>query len=265
MMDEKLETRLNEELDGVLSPEDESSLREALGRDPEARAYREDLGRLETLIAEAGWEEPPAELKANVVRAVRELPVPGTAGRRRNVPARASWTEAVAAFFRTPGYSRVVLGFGAGIAVGLIVFALSSPSVAPDRNSLTGTMIHPSPNSSSITIATRSFSVGPATGTLITRVSAGESFVTATLEGGAARIEITPEAGVSPLGVDRSPGSDGLVSLERDRVVIDAEAPGWTTVRLGPARPGMPDRVRVRVSADGESAEEVLPLAGAEN
>jgi anti-sigma factor RsiW len=90
MTEPELLALIHAELDGQLDPQQRAELARRVLADPEARAAREDLLRLGAMLEVVGDVEPPAELKANVLKA---LPVPVTPRSRVQWPA-ARWRYA---------------------------------------------------------------------------------------------------------------------------------------------------------------------------
>jgi hypothetical protein len=141
MIDETWETIIHEDLDGVASPEDRARLRELIARDPAVRAYYQDMQALSRSLREVGLEEPPASLKAGILRAVDRMPVPSRPMEPApHPPAAGSWWGGLIAAF----LARPVLGggfvFASGIAVGLLLFTLFGHSPTLDPQGLTGSM-----------------------------------------------------------------------------------------------------------------------------
>jgi hypothetical protein len=75
MADSEYLALVHAEIDGELDGRQRAELARRLLADPEARALREDLLRLRTLLDSIGDVEPPAQLRANILHA---LPVPTT-------------------------------------------------------------------------------------------------------------------------------------------------------------------------------------------
>jgi hypothetical protein len=73
MADTEFLALVHAEIDGELDAQQRAELARRLLADPEARAVREELLRLRARLDAVGDVEPPAELKANVLKA---LPVP---------------------------------------------------------------------------------------------------------------------------------------------------------------------------------------------
>src|SRR5215469_9687627 len=79
MTDSEYAALVHAEIDGELDGRQRAELARRLLADPEARAVREDLLRLRTMLDSTGDAEPPAQLRANILHA---LPVPTTPPRQ---------------------------------------------------------------------------------------------------------------------------------------------------------------------------------------
>jgi|GEM_PF-1909350 anti-sigma factor RsiW len=134
--DRELERLMNDQLDGVATPEDSERLNRALESREDARLLYRKLGGVFTGLSRLEMEEPPASLKQGVLRAIQAMGEP--------VPARESWLHSITALFRErPGFGRVY-PFAAGAALGVLAFAvltgnlMTRPGV--DSRPFTGTM-----------------------------------------------------------------------------------------------------------------------------
>ena len=142
MIDEKIEAMVHEEIDGVATTEDRARLREILERDPEVRAYFEDMKSLVGTLSRVRLEEPPATIKAAILRFVkaRETDRRGMEFRPRPAAEGSRWyREILAAFNRRPAWGGGIV-FASGIAIGVAVFSLLGRSPVLDTGPLTGSM-----------------------------------------------------------------------------------------------------------------------------
>lgn len=133
--DQEVERLMNEQLDGIATPEEADRLSRALEARPEFRAEYRKLGGVFAALSRTGMEDPPASLKQDVLRAIR-------AGQLR-VPARESWLDSVAAVVRGRFAFRHAFSFASGAALGALAFALASGSISrpgSDPRLLSGTM-----------------------------------------------------------------------------------------------------------------------------
>jgi anti-sigma factor RsiW len=81
---------VNAEIDGELDARQRAELARRLLADPQARAAREELLRLTATLGALGDAEPPAALRANIVKTVSTMAAP----RRRSPWAAARWRYA---------------------------------------------------------------------------------------------------------------------------------------------------------------------------
>jgi hypothetical protein len=127
---------VNKEISGDITREEKADLERYLAENPDARRVRDELHRTSDLLGEVGDIEPPAHLKRHIMNSVdfsqykteAKQPALKLSGRARR------WA------FRP----RMVYAFAAGLAVGLVVFAvfLTGPweRYAPDRGGLYATI-----------------------------------------------------------------------------------------------------------------------------
>lgn len=136
MRDKRIDELMHDELDGVATPEESSKLQEHLARDAEAKAKFEHLRQLSAMLDRVEMVDPPPDLKAGILRSIRT--------RAASDPARVGWLDGLAAAFRGRLLFRVGYSFAAGIAVGVIGFAVFSGNFAsrshPGADRFSGTM-----------------------------------------------------------------------------------------------------------------------------
>lgn len=147
MTEGKYEDLMNREIDGETTEREKAELETYLAQNPQAQAYREDLGTLANMFERVRDIEPPAELKADIVAAVRRQAESQAASRPAGASAAAEassrpvhaaepgalpasengWASIVDVFRR-----RLALpspyAFAGGVAVGALVFALIAAS-----------------------------------------------------------------------------------------------------------------------------------------
>jgi len=132
----RIDELMHDELDGVATPEESSVLREHLARDPEAKAKFENLRQLSAMLNRVEMVDPPSDLKAGILRAIRARDASG--------PARVGWLGGLAAAFGGRPLFRFAYPFAAGIAAGIIGFALITGNFASkpphDADRFSGTM-----------------------------------------------------------------------------------------------------------------------------
>ena len=165
MIDEKRIALINAELDGENSPRESATLRTILAEDPDARAAFEDLSRLAGMLDAVPRVEPPPELKAGILRAVRPAASP------RPAP-RVGWWEALAHAFRIHGRFAWGYGFAAGLVLGLLGLILFRGGMTDlDRSAFVGSM---RPLSSMTLLDAQSVDQDGVAGSLETRAGDGE-------------------------------------------------------------------------------------------
>jgi len=162
MNDRDLQQLMNNQLDGVATPEESARLTRALESREDLRAEYRKLGGVFAVLSRVDMEEPPPDLKQNVMRAIR---------RHDAVPARTDWLAWVRAAVRGGfGYS-----FAAGAALGVLAFALLTGNLTTrpgtDVGPFTGTMARPSGPAAYHRISGRDFALR--TGRVLVEVLSG--------------------------------------------------------------------------------------------
>jgi len=162
MNDRELRQLMNNQLDGVATPEESERLRRALDSREDLRSEYRKLGGVFGVLSRVDMEEPPPDLKQNVMREVR---------RRAAVPSRISRLDSIRAAFR--GWS--AYSFAAGAALGVLAFALLTGNFTTppgtDVAPYTGTMARPSGPVSYHRISSRYFALR--TGKVLVEVLSG--------------------------------------------------------------------------------------------
>ena len=148
MNDTKLRQLMNNQLDGVATPEESEQLTRALESREDLRSEYRQLGGVFAVLSRVEMEDPPQELKQNVMRAIRQRDVASS---------RIGWLDSIRAAFR----SRTAYSFAAGAALGILVFALLTGNLmtrmGTDAGPFTGTMARPSRTDSYQRISSRDF------------------------------------------------------------------------------------------------------------
>jgi hypothetical protein len=134
MNDRELQLLMNNQLDGIATPEESERLSRALDSREDLRAEYRKLSGVFTVLSRVDMEEPPADLKQSVMREIR---------RRETVPSRVGRFEWVRDAFRAISpYS-----FAAGAALGVLAFALLTGNLTTrpgtDVGRFMGTMASP--------------------------------------------------------------------------------------------------------------------------
>ena len=153
MNDRELERLMNDKLDGVATPEDSERLSRALESREDVRIEYRKLGGVFAALSRVEMEEPPSDLKQNIMARIRTQAETGAA--------REGWLESIAAAFRgRPGY-RSAYSFAAGAALGLLAFALLSGNLVirpgADSRPFTGAMVPPPDRATYQRISSRDF------------------------------------------------------------------------------------------------------------
>jgi len=155
MNDQELQRLMNDQLDGVLSPEESERLTRFLQSSEKAQAQYQKLGQVFTALSRPPLEEPPPDLKQNVLRQIRL--------RSAAAPAREGWLGTIASAFRARPTLRYAYSFAAGAALGVLAFAMISGNVMSragvDMSPVTGTMMAPSEGVTYQHIASRDFTL----------------------------------------------------------------------------------------------------------
>ncbi len=153
MNDRELERLMNDQLDGVATPEDSERLNKALEAREDARAGYRRLGGVFGALSRVEMEDPPSHLKQDVLRAIRQR-----AGAKA---ARASWVDSISAVFRGRPALRHAYSFAGGAALGVLAFALVTGNLMTkpglDPSPFTGAMVPPLGAASYKQIGTKDF------------------------------------------------------------------------------------------------------------
>ena len=134
MMDDRFERLVQDELDGVATPEDSAKLRARMDGDPAARGRYEEMRSLFGAIDQVGTEDAPVGFRDQVLRSIESgwaAPETGWVGTLREV------------LRRRPALRLVVPATAIAAAL-LITLVTRGPDQGPAGPSVTGTMM-PSP------------------------------------------------------------------------------------------------------------------------
>ena len=155
-MNENEWTRLmNDQLDGVATPQDSERLARELKSREDLRIEYRKIGGVFSALSGIEMEDPPADLKQDVMREIRR--------HEAAAPERAGWLESIAAAFKARPRFRVAYAFASGPALGVLGFALlsgnlmSRPGFDPRR--FAGTMAPPPGMSAYREISSRDFPI----------------------------------------------------------------------------------------------------------
>ena len=123
MIDERDERLLQDELEGLASPEGAARLRERLARSPEVRERRRELQDLARALEQLPLEEPPADLRDAVMAAI--------AADARTAPARGPGRELRGGPERGRAGLAWAYSFLAGAVAGGLLIALVTGNLSP--------------------------------------------------------------------------------------------------------------------------------------
>lgn len=123
MIDDQDERLLQDELDGVASPEASERLRERLAQSAEVRARQRELETVAHALDQVSMEEAPADLEDGVMAAIAAAGRPG--------PARAGWLERPGAASRGRPVLAWAYPFLAGAVAGGLLIALATGNLGP--------------------------------------------------------------------------------------------------------------------------------------
>lgn len=137
-MNKRVIELINRDIDGCTSPAEHDELGTQLRLDPEARRLFDDLKSLAGTMSDVQPVEPPATLKASVMRAIEAGPSP----KRKRI---ALWLPAA---FAVRGSVRPGFAFAGGIAAGILLcvmyIAIAARSGVEPSDASATMIMHPS-------------------------------------------------------------------------------------------------------------------------
>jgi hypothetical protein len=137
MINEQYLELIQAEVDGELPDQDRAELSRFMLANPDAHAVRDELKRLCSTLDQVRPAEPPAELRASILAAVR-LPAPAVGSRRQR------------SFLPQSGALRYAAVFAGGLIVSAIAFqVVSDQNAGLDVSDMAGTMMSQDPVSRS--------------------------------------------------------------------------------------------------------------------
>jgi len=131
-MDEKYIDLIQAEIDGCLSPAERAELARHVLADPHARELRDEMRQLCGLLDSVQAEEPPAELYADVMSALR--------AQSRKPGARLPAGGRVRAYLSSPAGFRFAAAIVGGVLVGTLAFEFAGRDSGLAPSQLVGTM-----------------------------------------------------------------------------------------------------------------------------
>lgn len=248
MKDKEVRRIMNDELDGIAPPEDAARLKRELAGSPETRDEYRKLGGVFAALSRMGMEEPPSDLKQNVLRMIRHA---------ESVSVRNGWLESLRAAFRKRPVFRYAYSFAAGTALGVAIFALVSRDVGSRMGPavFSGAMI-PAGDLTGFQNIDR-VELGLKEGRVIAETLSREDGLVARVTARAPRgtgIEISFDpGGLRPVALRQASSYGNVALLGFDRLTLTVEQSGESQyllylARRGPA--GSPLRIIIR-TADG--------------
>lgn len=133
MVDEKYIALINQEIDGANSPRETAMLQDHLATNAEAQQFYDEMLATASLLQEVKPVEPPAHLQHVIMN---RLPV-----NRYGASTPTSWWAELREWWEVKFNFKYVYAFAGGLAVGVALFVLVSPTPSLDSEQLTGTMI----------------------------------------------------------------------------------------------------------------------------
>lgn len=255
MLDKSIIALINSDLDGVASAEEGERLRRICAENPEARKYVEELRALSRGLAEVTRGVPPPALRPAIMRSI--------AGRTA-----ASRRESQSLFrgfsLRMPLSLKPALVFAAGVAAGLVLFAVGTRVMAPggmDEKDLVGSLaIHGTAFSIGKPVE---FSNGELHAMVQTGIGAGQTIVRVRLNvpPGTLVVLAYAEGGGHVETVDVGKADRAQISLEQGRVVVQGVSSGEVGI-LFRGNAEVLSGARLLLS-DGYGGEWGIPLEGA--
>jgi anti-sigma factor RsiW len=253
---------MHDELDGVATPEESSKLQEHLARDPEAKARFEHLRQLSAMLDRVEMVDPPPDLKAGILRSIRT--------RATSEPARVGWLDRLAAAFGGRPLFRFAYSFAAGVAAGIIGFAVFSGNFAsrpqPGADRFSGTMAPLFRSEAHRKVDSRKFDFAEGSVAIETRLT--DAGVALVVEARSAseiglRLEFEP-ADYSVVGLTQSSGIQCRAMIGEGKVILTHSGEGHYVISL--ARRGQSTSpVRVSIHAPDGLREGALQTGGVES
>jgi hypothetical protein len=234
MKREEFDRIVNDDLDGVATPEEREALKAYLGRDAEARERYGDWKELFASLDDAGLEEAPPDLSPSVMRAV-------VAQRRVELPASrsAGWVETFRSVFRVPTW-RSALTFASGVGVGAAAIALVAGNLVGGArygsSDLSGAMMPRDAGPSGRVVEERTLQAGAYSISAGTRRTSDGVVLRIEASGGGADGAVLVAAydggALHPEALRMDPPSAGDVEVGPNRIRFGLQGAGTFTVSL---------------------------------
>ena len=254
MIDDQDERLLQDELDGVASPEGSKRLRERLAQSAEVRARQRELETVARALDQVRMEEAPVDLKEGVLAAIAAAERPG--------PARTGWLENPGGASRGRPVLAWAYPFLAGAVAGGLLIALATGNLAPRTWTdlpVIGAML---PSERGALVDHRDLALGTARVALETRRAADGvrvGFEVAQARGAELTLEFDIAA-LQPVGLRWERPGMHQAELGAGTLRLRVTEDGRGTVLLSPVRAG-DALILVKFHHAGESMEAVLHTA----
>ena len=252
MKDDDFDRLVNDELDGVATPEEKARLSRQLAASEAARVRYQEIQAVFGMLDRVESVEPPGSLRTDVLREVE--------ARARARSPRWGWGVLVSGFGRRPAF-RIGYAFAAGAVVGALVIALGT-GVFERRSwsdaDVVGTMLPPASSPTGRPLDDLQLSVKGArvVGQTWVSRSGGVGVGLESRSAGEiqARLLFDPDRYV-PVSVQRTEPGGGRLELRRGELEFTHRGDGQCEVILMPTGPDRPPlRLEIRTpegAADG--------------
>ncbi len=170
MIEPRIIQLINKEIDGVNTPRASARLRTYLETHVEAREFFEEHVRLAEALQKIEPVPPPANLKKNILNAVR--------AQSKSPHTEARLLQWLASAIRAPRVPRYAFAFVAGLMVGILLYSVALDDllqrVFVDTSELTGTVLPPQSGRTPQLAAKLDVAAEGVSGTIVVRASAAE-------------------------------------------------------------------------------------------
>lgn len=243
---------LHKMADGEARPEEIASLQEMLERDPDLRRRYDRILALTSTMREVGTVEPPPELRAEVLRAIRHRPHPAAN--------HVSWLGSIRMGIQRRFMVRETMVFAGGVLVGaLVLLGVRGDGNPLSREDLTGTMVSPSTSLERATIEEIPVRFGEAEGSLRTFSVAGGVQVEVDLQSPREILVVLgfDARSFAPVFVHQNRPSPHGVEIHPDRVMLRHVGENQVQIFLR-GEPEAAEPLRVEFSAGEQWSEHTL-------
>lgn len=247
MIDARWDRLMQDELDGLNTPQQSARIQELLRENAAARARWSELQFLFQVLERVGSEEPPPDLASAMLASLPERPR----------PARSGWVDAWRSLTGRSAALRVAYPLAAGIAIGAVGYALyrgAFPGGSPSTDMPISGVMQPLPPGSGERVDSAVLTAGAASISAVLRRSGNDLWLEA-VPGGGAPSELTVRfdpARLSLQGVER--GSHGSARFDVGSGSLTLGLAGSDACRVHwRAAPDAVAPLEIRIEAGGES------------